>query len=310
MDFMKQVTRVFRSSMIIPFDDSAKFVLMSDCHRGDGSRADDFNRSESIYLYALSYYDLEQYTYIEIGDGDELWENRKPWDIINAHKEVFRLLKKLYDDQRVYFIYGNHDILKRSEKFVKANYEKYYDQREKREIPLFQNVRFYEGLILQYKRAGCLARRDGGEACSILLMHGHQVDFINNRLWRLSRFLVRYFWRPLELFGISNPTSPAQNQEKKESVGRKLYEWVLKEKHMLIAGHNHRPMFPGSDEVCYINDGSWVHPRLITAVEIANGKIQLVKWGIMTREDGGLFIGRTVIDGPRTLRDCFSHRAD
>jgi len=293
MKLLKQVTRVFNKAMEIPIDDDSRIVLVSDCHRGDGSRADDFAQNEDICLFALNHYYKADYTYIEIGDGDELWENKKPDVIINAHREVFHLLKRFYEEKRLWFIFGNHDMVKRNPGYVKANFARYYDKREKNELPLFPKLSAREGLVLNY------------QGNKILLLHGHQVDYLNSRLWKLSRFLVRYFWRPLELFGISNPTSPAQNQEKKESVGRRLTEWVVRERHMLVAGHNHRPMFSEVGEPPYFNSGSWVNPRLITALEITEGKIQLVKWGIIAKEDGTLFIGREVLDGPGKLSDYF-----
>ena len=61
---------------------------------------------------------------------------------------------------------------------------------------------------------------------------------------------------------------------------------------MLIAGHTHKPMFPEVGETPYFNDGSCVHPRCITAIEISDGNIILVKWSVNTKNDGTLFIDR------------------
>ena len=74
---------------------------------------------------------------------------------------------------------------------------------------------------------------------------------------------------------------------------------------MIITGHTHRPMFPDVGEVPYFNDGSCVHPRCITAIEIERGYITLVKWGIETKKDGTLFIGRDIIAGPRLIKEYF-----
>ena len=122
----------------------------------------------------------------------------------------------------------------------------------------------------------------------------------------ISRFLVRYLWRPLNVIGVNDPTRTAKNYHKKEAVEKKLIEWVIKEKHMLIAGHTHRPMFPEVGEPPYFNDGSCVHPSCITGMEIEDGNIKLVKWYVKTKEDGTLFIDREVLAGPRKLKDYFS----
>lgn len=276
MTSLKRLSQLFESAARVPIDDSSRIILMSDCHRGDGSQADEFFRNENLYLSALNHYYNQGYIYIEIGDGDELWENKKLPDIINAHQNVFQLLEKFGRGGRLYTIYGNHDMVKRSDPGVR------------------------ESLVLDYQ---------GGEGPErnkkILLVHGHQVDALNSTFWRFSRFLVRYFWRPLELFGINNPTSPAVNQVKKEKIARRLTDWVIREDQMIIAGHNHRPMFPEIGEPLYFNDGSCVHPQFITGIEIDRGEIALVKWSVKVKGDGLLYVGKDYIADPKKLSDFF-----
>ncbi len=293
MNKLKRISKVFESAEEIPFDDSSRIILMSDVHRGDGSWADDFSKNQNLYFAALTHYYNENYTYIEIGDGDELWKNKKLSDIIDVHSHVFWLLSKFFDDGRLYFIFGNHDMVKRQDEFAKNSLYQYFDEQEKKNIPLFENVKLHEGLVLRHRVTGQ----------KILLIHGHQVNFLDYEMWWLSRFLVRYLWRPLELFGVNDPTSTAKNYNKKDAVEKNLIEWVTREKHMLIAGHTHRPMFPEVGEPPYFNDGSSVHPRCITGIEIVDGCITLVKWTVETKNDGTLFIGREVLAGPRKFKD-------
>ena len=296
----KRLSQIYESAKRIPIGDSDRIILMSDCHRGDGSNADDFFKNENLYLTALNHYYNRGYTYIEIGDGDELWENKRSSEIIDEHLDVFLVLRKFYLDNRLYFIYGNHDMVKRNLKYLSANFYSFYDKRRKREIPLFENITVHEGLVLEY-------REDGNPPINknILLVHGHQVDDLNSSVWKFSRFLVRYLWKPLELFGINDPTSAAQNQEKKEKIGKRLTEWVIRNDHMLVAGHNHRPMFPELGEPLYFNDGSCVHPLFITGIEIDQGKISLIKWSVKPRKNGLLYVGRDIIAGPTALADFF-----
>ena len=103
---------------------------------------------------------------------------------------------------------------------------------------------------------------------------------MNDNLWRVSRFLVRYLWRPLENFGVEDPTRAAKNYKEKNNVDKRLSEWAEREGVIVIAGHTHRPVFPSNGEGKCFNDGSCVHPRCITAIEIVNGEISLVKWSI------------------------------
>jgi UDP-2,3-diacylglucosamine pyrophosphatase LpxH len=295
MSTLKRISKVFESAKEISFDDSSRIILMSDVHRGDGSWADDFSKNENLYFAALTYYYNENYTYIEIGDGDELWKNRKLSDILPVHSEVFLLLAKFFNEDRLYFIFGNHDMVKGKDKFAQNNLYQYFDEQRKQYIPLFENIELHEGLVLRHKLTDQ----------RILLIHGHQASFLDYRMWRYRRLLVRYLWKHLELFGVNDPTSTAKNYNKKDSIERKLTEWVLRKKHMLIAGHTHRPMFPEVGKPLYFNDGSCIHPRSITGIEIADGNIILVKWNIKTKNDGTLFIGKEILAGPSKLKDYF-----
>ncbi|WP_368293137.1 metallophosphoesterase family protein [Dehalobacter sp. TBBPA1] len=293
MNAVDRISKAFQSAEEIPIDDSSKMILMSDVHRGDGSWADDFSGNENLYFAALTHYYKEQYTYIELGDGDELWKYKNMSDIVPVHKDTFSLLQRFYNEGRLYFIYGNHDMVKSNDHFVQKCFNRYYDAEEKRHVPLFENVKFHEGLVLRYKDSDR----------KILLIHGHQGSMLDYTFWGLRRFLVRYVWKKLELFGFKDPTSTAKNYHKKDSIEQNLTEWVNQEKHMLIAGHTHRPMFPDAGKPLYFNDGSCVHPRSITGIEIAEGNITLVKWNIKTKDNGTLYIGREVLAGPRDLKE-------
>ncbi|WP_330381823.1 metallophosphoesterase [Defluviitalea phaphyphila] len=205
MDRLKHISQVFNSADEILFDDSSKFILMSDCHRGDGSWSDDFARNQNIYFSALVKYYHENYTYIELGDGDELWENNI-CEAIQTHNDVFWLLSKFYKEGRLFFIYGNHDMVKKSKRFVKKHLFQYFNESSKEYCFLFPNIKIHEGLVLKHRITGR----------KILLIHGHQVDFLNYTLWEIARFLVRYIWRPLNLFGVNDPTRPAKIIVKKK----------------------------------------------------------------------------------------------
>lgn len=297
MNIIKRLTKIYNSSIEIPFDDSSKFIIMSDCHRGDGNWSDTFSKNQNIYFVALSHYYNNNYTYIELGDGDELWEITKFYDIIHEHSNVFWLMTQFYKKNRFYSIYGNHDLDKKNEKFVKDNLYKYFSERDNKYYPMLENIKIYEGLVLNYKSSND----------KILLIHGHQVDFLNYNLWRMAKFLVRYFWKPLESIGINDITRTAKNYKKKTSVAKKLTRWVTEEKHILIAGHNHRPRFPSVGEPPYFNDGSCVHPRCITGIEISNGCISLIKWSNKTNYEGYLYVGKDIIAGPEPLINYFDY---
>lgn len=297
MSTSKRLSRVLASSKVIPFDESSRFVIMSDCHRGDGSWGDNFSNNQNLFFAALSYYYENGYTYIELGDGDELWENRNIQDIINAHSDAYWLMSLFYRDGRLHMLYGNHDIIKKDPKYTRTKCDSFFCDSINSRMALFPGIEITEGLLLKYRNTDY----------QIFLTHGHQGDLINDTLWKIARFLVRYLWRPLELMGIRDPTSAAKNNKVKNSIEKNLMDWAQKENQVLICGHTHRAVFPKVGESPYFNDGSCVHPRCITAIEIRNGMISLVKWAILTKPDRSLFVGREILETPISLANYFMY---
>ncbi len=107
----KHLDRVFGVAPVIPFDDHSRFILFSDCHRGDGSNVDAFAANKTLFRQVLNDYYEQGYSYIEVGDGDELWQNRLFRSIRQAHAPIFDLLHRFYDADRLHIIFGNHDFV-------------------------------------------------------------------------------------------------------------------------------------------------------------------------------------------------------
>lgn len=290
--YKNRIDKVYSAARIIPLNDTSRIVVMSDCHRGSGNLADDYAKNETACYAALRTYDRQKFTYIELGDGDELWKCRSMAEITSVHKDIFQLLARFHRENRLLMLYGNHDIKKKYNPMLFAYLR---DDSGKSAAPLFPGIRFYEGVRLHYGAAGR----------ELFLLHGHQADFLNDTLWRLARFLVRHLWQPLELIGFSDPTSAAKNNKAKEKVEKRLLDWAEEHGTPLMAGHTHRPVFPETREGKYFNDGCCVHLYGITAVEISLGSIALVRWGEKTREDGTLYIGKDFLAGPNRLKDYF-----
>ncbi len=279
------LTRVYNSTpKKIELNDSTKIILFSDLHRGIGDWSDDFAHNKLVFSYALHHYIDEDYTYIEVGDGDELWENQTFSDIRTEYNSIFKLMSKFYDKNQLILIWGNHN----------RYWEK--DENVQNELEALIGVnKVYEGIKLGDK---------------ILVVHGHQVDFLCEH-WlgrKITKYLVRNLWKLLQnIFGFKDPTSPAKNFKTRNSIEEKIFNWAKKNRLLVIAGHTHRPMFCSlskegriqnkGETPYYFNLGSCVHPRCITGIEIEGNLIRLVKWFTnVNEEDGRLFIDRKVLE--------------
>lgn len=284
MSYTSRLSRAFEKAPVIPLSPRSRFCLISDCHRGDGTNGDNFLKNQNLYFTALKYYYSRGFTYIELGDGDELWENRKMSQIIEIHNNVFWLLSLFYKQDRLYLLYGNHDLEKKKPGYSDQVCGTYFCTDTQCRKELFPGLTFYEGIILEDP---CTGKR-------LYLTHGHQADFWNSTAWKVTRFLVRYFWRPLEHFGVLDPTSAAKNYKHKDRVEKRLAEYAVKNGSPLITGHTHRPRLDSAAPF-YMNTGSCVHPRCITCMEIEMGAITLVKWTYDTKQDRTLFVSREVL---------------
>jgi len=294
MSSHSRLDRAYREARVIPFDDHSRFILFSDCHRGDNSFADDFANNRNIYFHALRHYYREGFCYLELGDGDELWENLSFESIFEAHKNVYQLLRQFHQEKRLYRLWGNHDMVYKDPRYVAAHLSSYFEPIEDKEKELFEGIRFEEGIILKHGQTGQ----------ELFLCHGHQADWWNYTFWRWSRFLVRVLWKPLQVWGIADPTSPARNYKELIRIERRIKKWIVERgMRLTIIGHTHRPRFPEPGEIPLFNDGSCVHPRSITGLEIENGAISLIKWQIATTEDGVLQVVRILLEGPQSLTD-------
>ena len=298
MSYHSRLNKAFTGALRLPLNESSKYVLISDCHRGVGNSNDNFLKNQHLYVAALQHYFKNGYTYIELGDGDELWENRDLKQIIEIHDDIFEMLAGFYKRNRLYMIYGNHDMVKKNTRYAAKSCESchccnnvhcYWDKQ-----PLFPNIKFYEGIILQknYPRSE--------DDMDVYLTHGHQAELLNSVFWRTARFLVRYVWGPLERVGVLDPTSAAKNNVRKHASEKRLQKWAEDEKHILITGHTHRPRISNADSF-YFNTGSCVHPACITCIEIENRTLTLCKWVVNTHADSTMYVAREVIDSPLHL---------
>ncbi len=267
MSCHSRIDMALKQAAHLPLNGCSRYIIISDCHRGEGTSNDNFQKNQHIYIAALEYYFRRGFFYLELGDGEELWENRKPWRIRECHENVYCMFERFAAQGRLLRLYGNHDIKLKGE--------------------------LKEAVILDNKAGG----RD------ICMLHGHQADFFNSVCWRLARFLVRYLWKPLEAMGINDPTSAARNYRKLQRYEKCLEAWTRERGAYLVAGHSHRPRLTGEGERgLYLNSGSCIHPGSITGIEIENMHLTLIKWTLSTRADMTLFVNREVIEGPVPIR--------
>lgn len=250
-----RLNNALQQAPTFPFDDASRLVFFSDLHRGDGRRGDRFMRNKSLFVAALDHYIAQGFTYVEVGDGDELWRHRSLTPVVEAHADVFARLHHLHREQRLHLIVGNHDVG-----------DSKLGCPSKGEIPVAPAV------IFQHRHTGQ----------RLHVLHGHQADIRCDDLAPLSRFCVRWFWQPMVhlLEKSGRPSSPVGNSSGLFTlwVAAMLRQWAARLGALLICGHTHQEAFPQVRGSFYCNTGSGLRQGQLTGIEITAGRITPILW--------------------------------
>jgi predicted phosphodiesterase len=211
--------------IVIPFDVTTdRFIIFSDQHKGGKNGADDFMLCEPNYLYALNHYHQHNFSYITLGDSEELWENTLA-KVLREQHASFELYKKFIARNRYYKIIGNHDLDWKNDLITIAQIKTIFGT----DLPI------YDGILLQ--------TTINGQDLKILCTHGHQGDKASDGSW-FSKFFVSKIWAPLQAILKINPNTPAYDSQLKTLHNRLMYEWSNQQNALLlITGHTHQPVF-------------------------------------------------------------------
>ncbi len=260
-----------------------KYIIFSDHHKGNKDFGDDFANNEPNYLAALDYYLLNNFKYINLGDAEELWKY-EPKEVISKNVNALKSEAKFQEGNRYFKTFGNHDLTWKNKLDVDLWFKDIFS------LPL----PVYEGILLKIII--------NENPLSIFLTHGHQGDKLSDNN-ALSTWMVAHLWRPLQRYLRINVNTPAKDFIMRDKHNIMMYEWSSRRKNLLlITGHTHKPVFASglySDHpnntinetkiavaerhsklkpsyfnggCCCYNDGD------ITGIEIADGKISLIKW--------------------------------
>lgn len=285
--------------------DEQPVIIFTDLHKGTRDGSDDFAHCEGNYLAALQYYQQRNFTYLNLGDSEELWENMLP-NVIKHNKACFEAEAKFLARNAFVKLYGNHDLYWGNDPLAEAVLKSIY------RYPL----KAHAGAVLRVELP--LGSID------IFCTHGHQGDAQSDGN-AFSKWFVSYIWGPLQSFLEINTNTPSCNEENKTLHNQYMYEWsAARQNLVLITGHTHQPVFNSLthlerlylnlEEARAVNDEAAIErilaeiPRRrreydhinqsfrqmkpsyfnagcccyddgnITGIEIAGGFIRLVKW--------------------------------
>ncbi|MFI5451433.1 metallophosphoesterase [Pedobacter sp. UC225_61] len=297
-----------KKGLRLDFNQNDRFIIFSDQHKGARNYADDFGFCEHNYLAALTYYNQNNYHLISLGDSEELWENTL--EAVKKHnKKNFELEKCFLQRNAFTKIFGNHDLYWDNDPLAGFQLESIYGQK----------VKVYEGLILQtivnnkplqlfltHGHQGDM-QSDGNwfskwfvsnvwAPFQAYLRINPNTPAFNNQLKSKHNKLMYQWAATQDAVLITGHThQPVFNslthlerlyiklneaiKQNDEAAQKKLHDQMFKEK---ISGAE-IPAFTAlrtnyfNSGCCCFNDGD------ITGLEIADGKIRLIKWEYKTK---------------------------
>ena len=254
----------------------AKFIIFSDQHKGDRSYADDFRNAEKNYTTALDFYLKNGYSFISLGDSEELWKFSAD-KILPQNAFVFTK-EAAFQPDKFYKTFGNHDLMWKNKADVFIWLRKYFTPQ------LIVN----EGIVIKIKTAT--------SELKVFLTHGHQGDTMSDNN-AFSTWVVAHIWLPLQRYLNININTPSNDFSLRNKHNIMMSEWSGAQQNLLlITGHTHVPVFasgryfnhpsnniPGKAQdlikpsyfntgCCCFDDGD------ITGIEIESGFIHLIKW--------------------------------
>jgi len=220
-----------QTGLLLPFDqEQARFIIFSDQHKGGKDGADDFMLAEQNYLGALSYYYDHNFTFINLGDCEELWECT-PAKVIGQNRASLLEEARFLEQRRYFRVFGNHDL------------QWHYEVPRKQFLkPIFgKKLKVYEGLILQTNYQDKTYR--------ILLTHGHQGDMRSDGN-AFSKWFVAAIWTPVQRFFEVRTNTLSDSFDLADRHNIIMYEWSMQYPDtFLISGHTHKPVFASLDHI-------------------------------------------------------------
>ena len=229
-DLLSRIITKKTDGKIIPFTSSSRFIIFSDQHKGRNDFADDFRLSKKNYITALDHYFKEGFTFFNLGDCEELWENTEKAAVDINRDSLLKEVQFLLDN-RYYRTFGNHDLAWKFS-FPRNMFLK----------PLFgDKLDVCEGFILN-------TTHDGKEY-RIFLTHGHQGDNRSDGNW-FSTWFVAAIWTPIQRFLDISLNTLSDSYALVDKHNRILYDWSSEQSRLiLITGHTHKPVFASLDHI-------------------------------------------------------------
>jgi len=284
---------------------SSRFIFLSDSHKWDRSGVDFFSAVEPVYLGALDYYNSNQFTLVLLGDIEEGAGDKLP-HVLKSYPGTFSIEKKFLPN-RYMRIYGNHD-----HDWKKDDVRLLLDNIMDFKVEVWPALLLGGNIMVVHGHEGDLFSDELHNITQVILrwfkkiverIFGKSPSAAENSRVRSSRAKLLYKWgKRNRMIVIAGHTHLAyfesisltrirykaiHNLEKTLQTGpqvnisvKKRDELVRMKRFRTVHDHfwKKNESLPEGSLPLYFNTGCCKYEDGLTGIEIAEGRISLVKW--------------------------------
>ncbi len=305
MTFERLDDHLRRAKSVPLSPDLGRFIILSDAHKWDRSAVDLFRNVERVYLNALKYYDERNFTLVLLGDieegaGDRLRHVLEKYPLTLASEAKFL-------PDRYLRVYGNHDHDWKKDEFrehldaamgtpvevhpslligdnilVVHGHEGDFFSDELHGFTqivlrafkkLFESLQGHsrttaENSRLRDRRAKLLYKWGKRNGMLVVAGHTHSAYFESISLTRIGYKLVQNLEKNLKAMPQSGLRANALEKLNSKKQSLEVHDPFWKKNHSL----------PKDSLPLYFNAGCCRYDDGLTGIEIADGRISLIKW--------------------------------
>ena len=202
------------------------------CTAAMGARPTHFCPTPSSSWPTLQNYVRRGFTYVEVGDGDEMWKGWPFEEIRHAHQRVFDLFHDLEKEQPF------APDPRQPRRQTKGAFSRTRTQEHKDGL-----LPVHEGLIFRHQQNGK----------QLFAVHGHQADILCDPMYFFSRRAARFGYRLRDF--LKKWQVPASLEREKGKLEHRIIDWIDAHSQIVICGHTHRMSFPFNGSPPYLQYG-------------------------------------------------------
>lgn len=252
-------------------------IFISDLHLSDGSRADDFHRTDE-FLRLLDLIEREGSQLIVVGDLLELWQADLD-KIVFHHSRIIKRLLSLAGEKRLIYLIGNHDHIPMV-KYIEPKLNIQLEYKDEQAGIWGEHGNQYD-IFNRYQDPRLAVRNRTGRAVSYLVGWAERILHPDFDQWAMNSLLKKDGLFLRQAAEIKNRLTPSSREYYIRGGNLSEYEQAAKRlidngARVVIFGHTHQPVLKRLGKGIYANCGCWCSKEPPVYIKVKEDRVELV----------------------------------